>query len=49
MSIGIMEFIDFNSCKKVEIVWFLFESVGFVCEIIKNIDFYVEIVDWMNE
>ncbi|MED4027032.1 methylmalonyl-CoA mutase family protein [Priestia megaterium] len=49
MSIGIMELTDPNSRKKAEIARSLFESAGFACETIKNIDSYVEIADWMNE
>jgi methylmalonyl-CoA mutase len=49
MSIGIMELADPSSCKKAEIARSLFESAGFACETIKNIDSYVEIADWMNE
>ncbi|BFJ01963.1 MULTISPECIES: methylmalonyl-CoA mutase family protein [Priestia] len=49
MSIGIMELTDPSSRKKAEIARSLFESAGFACETIKNIDSYVEIADWMNE
>jgi len=49
MSIGIMELTDPSSRKKTEIARSLFESAGFACETIKNIDSYVEIADWMNE
>ncbi|MFP7733065.1 acyl-CoA mutase large subunit family protein [Priestia aryabhattai] len=49
MSIGIMELADSSSRKKAEIARSLFESAGFACETIKNIDSYVEIADWMNE
>ncbi|MQR89688.1 methylmalonyl-CoA mutase [Bacillus megaterium] len=49
MSIGIMELTDPTSRKKAEIARSLFESAGFACETIKNIDSYVEIADWMNE
>ncbi|MEQ7806532.1 methylmalonyl-CoA mutase [Priestia megaterium] len=49
MSIGIMELADPSSRKKAEIARSLFESAGFTCETIKNIDSYVEIADWMNE
>lgn len=49
MSIGIMELTDPSSLKKAEIARSLFESAGFACETIKNIDSYVEIADWMNE
>lgn len=49
MSIGIMELADPSSRKKAEIARSLFESAGFACETIKNIDSYVEIADWMNE
>ncbi|MHA7741696.1 methylmalonyl-CoA mutase family protein [Priestia aryabhattai] len=49
MSIGIMELADPSSHKKAEIARSLFESAGFACETIKNIDSYVEIADWMNE
>ncbi|MGG0460705.1 acyl-CoA mutase large subunit family protein [Priestia aryabhattai] len=49
MSIGIMELTDPSSRKKAEIARSLFESAGFACETIKNIDSYVEIADRMNE